>query len=134
MKCWMSHNLYLALCFFRSICEMNLEVEFFALQDSNTKLVAALNEANANVEQWKKQLTAYQEETDRLREQVHFQHKKHSWDGLLLCFEFFFPTFCVVTPLFWIFHWNLLLLINTKMAIVRKQKETDVVFSFCFFF
>ncbi|XP_013876942.1 homer protein homolog 3 isoform X2 [Austrofundulus limnaeus] len=53
-----------------SICEMNLEVEFFALQDSNTKLVAALNEANANVEQWKKQLTAYQEETDRLREQV----------------------------------------------------------------
>lgn len=56
--------------FFRSICEMNLEAEFFSLQDSNTKLVAALHEANANVEQWKKQLTAYQEETDRLREQV----------------------------------------------------------------
>ncbi|XP_032387056.1 homer protein homolog 3 isoform X5 [Etheostoma spectabile] len=53
-----------------SICEMNLEAEFFSLQDSNTKLVAALHEANANVEQWKKQLTAYQEETDRLREQV----------------------------------------------------------------
>ncbi|XP_037838046.1 homer protein homolog 3-like [Kryptolebias marmoratus] len=53
-----------------SVCEMNLEAEFFTLQDSNSKLVAALNEANANVEQWKKQLAAYQEETDRLREQV----------------------------------------------------------------
>ncbi|XP_067108745.1 homer protein homolog 3-like [Osmerus mordax] len=53
-----------------SICEMNLEAELFSLQDSNSKLVAALHEANANVEQWKKQLTAYQEETDRLRDQV----------------------------------------------------------------
>ncbi|KAJ8270105.1 hypothetical protein GJAV_G00110410 [Gymnothorax javanicus] len=53
-----------------SICEMNLEVELFALQDSNAKLVAALHEANTNVDQWKKQLAAYQEETDRLREQV----------------------------------------------------------------
>ncbi|XP_028671986.1 homer protein homolog 3-like isoform X1 [Erpetoichthys calabaricus] len=53
-----------------SICEMNWEAELFTLQDSNTKLVAALHEANANVEQWKKQLAAYQEETDRLREQV----------------------------------------------------------------
>lgn len=56
--------------FFRSICEMNLEAELFTLQDSNSKLVAALHEANANVEQWKKQLAAYQEETERLREQV----------------------------------------------------------------
>lgn len=55
---------------FRSICEMNLEAELFTLQDSNSKLVAALHEANANVEQWKKQLAAYQEETDRLRDQV----------------------------------------------------------------
>uniref|UniRef100_A0A8C1RH83 Homer scaffold protein 3b n=1 Tax=Cyprinus carpio TaxID=7962 RepID=A0A8C1RH83_CYPCA len=53
-----------------SICEMNLEAELFSLQDSNAKLVAALHEANANVEQWKKQLAAYQEETDRLRDQV----------------------------------------------------------------
>ncbi|KAJ4936871.1 hypothetical protein JOQ06_001457 [Pogonophryne albipinna] len=53
-----------------SICEMNLDTELFTLQDSNTKLVAALHEANANVEQWKKQLAAYQEETDRLREQL----------------------------------------------------------------
>uniref|UniRef100_A0A3B4UJ24 Homer scaffold protein 3 n=1 Tax=Seriola dumerili TaxID=41447 RepID=A0A3B4UJ24_SERDU len=53
-----------------SICEMNLEAELFTLQDSNSKLVAALHEANANVEQWKKQLAAYQEETERLREQV----------------------------------------------------------------
>lgn len=54
----------------RSICEMNLEAELFTLQDSNAKLVAALHEANANVEQWKKQLAAYQDETERLREQV----------------------------------------------------------------
>uniref|UniRef100_A0A673GVM1 Homer protein homolog 3-like n=1 Tax=Sinocyclocheilus rhinocerous TaxID=307959 RepID=A0A673GVM1_9TELE len=53
-----------------SICEMNLESELFTLQDSNAKLVAALHEANANVEQWKKQLVAYQEETERLRDQV----------------------------------------------------------------
>ncbi|XP_077374187.1 homer protein homolog 3-like [Festucalex cinctus] len=53
-----------------SICEMNLEAELFTLQDSNSKLVVALHEANANVEQWKKQLVAYQEETERLREQV----------------------------------------------------------------
>lgn len=54
----------------RSICEMNLETELFTLQDSNAKLVAALHEANANVEQWKKQLVAYQDETERLRDQV----------------------------------------------------------------
>ncbi|RXN17081.1 homer -like protein [Labeo rohita] len=52
-----------------SICELNLEAELFTLQDSNSKLVAALHEANANVEQWKKQLAAYQEETERLRDQ-----------------------------------------------------------------
>ncbi|XP_039622509.1 homer protein homolog 3-like isoform X1 [Polypterus senegalus] len=64
-----------------SICEMNWEAELFTLQDSNTKLVAALHEANANVEQWKKQLAAYQEETDRLREQVaslETQSSRHS--------------------------------------------------------
>ncbi|CDQ70450.1 homer protein homolog 3 isoform X2 [Oncorhynchus mykiss] len=53
-----------------SICEMNLEAELFTLQDSNSKLVAALHEANNNVEQWKKQLVAYQDETERLRDQV----------------------------------------------------------------
>uniref|UniRef100_A0A672R420 Homer protein homolog 3-like n=1 Tax=Sinocyclocheilus grahami TaxID=75366 RepID=A0A672R420_SINGR len=59
-----------AECIRHSICEMNLESELFTLQDSNAKLVAALHEANANVEQWKKQLAAYQEETERLRDQV----------------------------------------------------------------
>ncbi|MGH0129959.1 UNVERIFIED_CONTAM: hypothetical protein FKN15_055822 [Acipenser sinensis] len=53
-----------------SICELSWEAELFTLQDSNSKLVAALHEANANVEQWKKQLSAYQEETERLRDQV----------------------------------------------------------------
>lgn len=54
----------------RSMCEINLEAELFTLQDSNAKLVAALQEANSSVEQWKKQLAEYQEETDRLRDQV----------------------------------------------------------------
>ncbi|MBN3285789.1 HOME3 protein, partial [Polyodon spathula] len=53
-----------------SICELSWEAELFTLQDNNSKLVAALHKANANVEQWKKQLSAYQEETERLREQV----------------------------------------------------------------
>ncbi|KAF7650844.1 hypothetical protein LDENG_00119660 [Lucifuga dentata] len=52
------------------MCEMNLEAELFTLQDSNAKLVAALQEANSSVEEWKKQLAEYQEETDRLRDQV----------------------------------------------------------------
>ncbi|XP_028259474.1 homer protein homolog 3b isoform X2 [Parambassis ranga] len=53
-----------------SMCEINLEAELFTLQDSNAKLVAALQEANGSVDQWKKQLAEYQEETDRLRDQV----------------------------------------------------------------
>ncbi|XP_053228368.1 homer protein homolog 3 isoform X3 [Podarcis raffonei] len=53
-----------------SVCEVQWEAEFFTLQDNNNKLVAALNEANANVEQWKKQLAAYQEETETLRQRV----------------------------------------------------------------
>lgn len=50
--------------------EVQWEAEFFSLQDNNNKLVAALHEANANVDQWKKQLTAYQEETETLRQRV----------------------------------------------------------------
>ncbi|XP_077964354.1 homer protein homolog 3 isoform X5 [Gasterosteus aculeatus] len=53
-----------------SMCEINLEAELFTLQDSNSKLVEALQEANSSVDQWKKQLAEYQEETDRLRDQV----------------------------------------------------------------
>ncbi|NXY11617.1 HOME3 protein, partial [Pteruthius melanotis] len=53
-----------------SVSEVQWEAEFFSLQDNNTKLVAALHEANANVDQWKKQLTAYQEETETLRQRV----------------------------------------------------------------
>lgn len=55
------------------MCEINLEAELFTLQDSNAKLVAALQEANTSVEQWKQQLAEYQEETDRLRDQVRLQ-------------------------------------------------------------
>lgn len=53
-----------------SVCEVQWEAEFFSLQDNNNKLVAALREANANVEKWKKQLTGYQEEAERLRLRV----------------------------------------------------------------
>ncbi|XP_026076835.1 homer protein homolog 3 isoform X2 [Carassius auratus] len=53
-----------------SICERNSDAELFSLRDSNTKLVAALHEANSSIDQWKKLLAEYQEETDRLREQV----------------------------------------------------------------
>ncbi|XP_058648114.1 homer protein homolog 3b isoform X2 [Onychostoma macrolepis] len=53
-----------------SICERNSEAELFSLRDSNAKLVAALHEANSTIDQWKKQLAEYQEETDHLREQV----------------------------------------------------------------
>ena len=60
------------------MCEINLEAELFTLQDSNAKLVAALQEANSSVEQWKKQLAEYQEETDRLRDQVTYTASDHS--------------------------------------------------------
>uniref|UniRef100_A0A8C2EYU0 Homer scaffold protein 3b n=1 Tax=Cyprinus carpio TaxID=7962 RepID=A0A8C2EYU0_CYPCA len=53
-----------------SICERNPEAELFSLRDSNAKLVAALHEANSSIDQWKKQLAEYQEETVHLREQV----------------------------------------------------------------
>ncbi|XP_068924215.1 homer protein homolog 3 [Petaurus breviceps papuanus] len=53
-----------------SVGEVQWEAEFFTLQDNNNKLVAALREANTNVERWKEQLEAYQEETDRLRLRV----------------------------------------------------------------
>uniref|UniRef100_A0A4X2LD31 Homer scaffold protein 3 n=1 Tax=Vombatus ursinus TaxID=29139 RepID=A0A4X2LD31_VOMUR len=53
-----------------SVGEVQWEAEFFTLQDNNNKLVAALREANTNVERWKEQLEAYQEETERLRLRV----------------------------------------------------------------
>lgn len=53
-----------------SVTEVQWEAEFFSLQDNNSRLVAALHEANASVEQWKQQLAAYQEETETLRHRV----------------------------------------------------------------
>ncbi|NWI46600.1 HOME3 protein, partial [Picathartes gymnocephalus] len=53
-----------------SVSEVQWEAEFFSLQDNNNKLVAALHEANASVDQWKKQLALYQEETESLRQRV----------------------------------------------------------------
>nr|XP_033812782.1 homer protein homolog 3 isoform X1 [Geotrypetes seraphini] len=53
-----------------SVCDVQWEAEYFSLQDNNSKLLAALQEASSNVEQWKKRLAAYQEETERLRQRV----------------------------------------------------------------
>ncbi|XP_029469751.1 homer protein homolog 3-like isoform X1 [Rhinatrema bivittatum] len=53
-----------------SVCEVQWEAEYFSLQDNNNKLLAALQEASANVEQWKRRLAAYQDETERLRQRV----------------------------------------------------------------
>uniref|UniRef100_A0A671V6V7 Homer scaffold protein 3b n=1 Tax=Sparus aurata TaxID=8175 RepID=A0A671V6V7_SPAAU len=65
-----SQNICVYLHYSHLSAIINLEAELFTLQDSNAKLVAALQEANSSVEQWKKQLAEYQEETDRLRDQV----------------------------------------------------------------
>lgn len=67
----------------RSICEINLEAELFTLQDSNAKLVAALHEANTGVVEWKKQLAEYQEETERLRDQVSTMATGYCYSGCL---------------------------------------------------
>ncbi|GAA6102491.1 homer protein homolog 3b isoform X2 [Tachysurus ichikawai] len=53
-----------------SICEVSMEAELFTLRESNAKLVAALREANSSIEQWKNQLSEYQQETHRLQDQV----------------------------------------------------------------
>lgn len=75
-------KLSLCVCPLRSVCEINLEAELFTLQDSNSKLVEALEEANSSVEQWKKQLAEYQEETDRLRDQV--MHREWTNEHLII--------------------------------------------------
>uniref|UniRef100_A0AAV2KN87 WH1 domain-containing protein n=1 Tax=Knipowitschia caucasica TaxID=637954 RepID=A0AAV2KN87_KNICA len=52
-----------------TMCELQLEAELFSLQNSNSKLEEALEEAHCSAEQWKSQLQEYQEETERLRDQ-----------------------------------------------------------------
>ncbi|KAK3562285.1 hypothetical protein QTP86_033340 [Hemibagrus guttatus] len=53
-----------------SICETSMEAELFTLRESNAKLFTALREANSSIEQWKNQLSEYQQETHKLRDQV----------------------------------------------------------------
>uniref|UniRef100_A0A8C0XL61 WH1 domain-containing protein n=1 Tax=Castor canadensis TaxID=51338 RepID=A0A8C0XL61_CASCN len=53
-----------------SVGEVQWEVEFFALQDSNDKLAGALREANAAAAQWRQQLEAQRAEAERLRQRV----------------------------------------------------------------
>jgi len=45
-------------------------VELQTLKNNNARLTAALQETNANVEEWKKQLSAYKEENTRLKKMV----------------------------------------------------------------
>ncbi|KAK1174261.1 hypothetical protein AOXY_G1731 [Acipenser oxyrinchus oxyrinchus] len=46
------------------------EAELAALKGNNAKLTAALLESTGNVKQWKQQLTAYQDEAERLHKRV----------------------------------------------------------------
>lgn len=87
------------------MCEINLEAELFTLQDSNAKLVAALQEANSSVEQWKKQLAEYQEETDRLRDQVTLcSAQRSNYSRLKL--SLFQSVFEEIHIILWRWHWR----------------------------
>lgn len=46
------------------------ETELQTLRENNARLVDALQESSANVESWKKQLSACKEESDTLRQKV----------------------------------------------------------------
>uniref|UniRef100_A0A3B4X4J6 Homer scaffold protein 2 n=1 Tax=Seriola lalandi dorsalis TaxID=1841481 RepID=A0A3B4X4J6_SERLL len=46
------------------------ETELQTLRENNARLVDALQESSANVESWKKQLSACKEESDTLREKI----------------------------------------------------------------
>ncbi|XP_057693096.1 homer protein homolog 2 isoform X2 [Corythoichthys intestinalis] len=48
----------------------NLETELQTLRENNARLVDALQESSANVESWKKQLSASKEESDTLRAKI----------------------------------------------------------------
>lgn len=87
------------------MCEINLEAELFTLQDSNAKLVAALQEANSSVEQWKKQLAEYQEETDRLRDQVTLCGAQRSYYSRLKL-SLFQSVFEEIHIILWRWHWR----------------------------
>lgn len=87
------------------MCEINLEAELFTLQDSNAKLVAALQEANSSVEQWKKQLAEYQEETDRLRDQVTLCSAQRSYYSRLKL-SLFQSVFEEIHIILWRWHWR----------------------------
>lgn len=50
------------------------ETELQTLRENNARLVDALQESSANVESWKKQLSACKEESDTLREKVIVMH------------------------------------------------------------
>uniref|UniRef100_A0A6Q2WZX6 WH1 domain-containing protein n=1 Tax=Esox lucius TaxID=8010 RepID=A0A6Q2WZX6_ESOLU len=67
-RCEPSHN---ALSFTHSpTMTKHWEAELAALKGNNAKLTTALLESTANVKQWKQQLSAYQEEAERLHKRV----------------------------------------------------------------
>lgn len=45
-------------------------MELSTLKNNNARLTAALQESTANVEEWKKQLQAYKEENQRMKQRV----------------------------------------------------------------
>ena len=45
-------------------------MELSTLKSNNARLTAALQESTANVEEWKKQLQAYKEENQRMKQRV----------------------------------------------------------------
>lgn len=58
--------------FFSSANAKKWEIELTTLKNNNSRLTAALQESTSNVEEWKKQLSAYKEECERLKQKVIF--------------------------------------------------------------
>lgn len=46
-------------------------MELQTLKNNNARLTAALQESTTNVEEWKKQLAAYKEESAKMKKKVH---------------------------------------------------------------
>ena len=46
------------------------EIELQTLKNNNARLTAALQESTANVDEWKRQLAAYKDESSRMKKKV----------------------------------------------------------------
>lgn len=56
--------------YFSSTNAKKWEVELQTLKNNNSRLTAALQESTTNVEEWKKQLAAYKEESAKMKKKV----------------------------------------------------------------